>query len=590
MFKLLKYLGEYKKYAILTMLIVAIEAVCEVSMPFIMSLLIEKGIGTVDPNTKIVVQGDIKYVFIYGGAMIVIAFIALFTGMIAARFAVKASQGFAKNLREAEFNKIQDFSFANVDKFSTASLVTRLTTDVTYTAQAVQMSIRLMIRSPIMLVFATIMAILLNPSLSVVFIIAIPLLIVFIVTIMVLAFPHFKKMLKKYDDMNAIVQEDLIGARVVKAFVRKDFENNKFVTISGDVLKTQVKAERLMSMGSPLMQIVMYGCMIGVALLGGRQIIAGTMPYGQLTTYISYVAQILMSLMMISMFFINLVMSRASMVRINEVLSELPDINDDDASEGLQVLNGEIEFNNVNFSYSKSQDSLTLENVNLKIKSGETIGIIGGTGSSKTTFVQLIPRLYDVLTGEVVIAGHNVKSYKIRTLRDQVAMVLQKNVLFSGTIKENLRWGKEDATDEELIEACKKAQAHDFISSFPDGYDTKIEQGGTNVSGGQKQRLCIARALLKNPKIIILDDSTSAVDTATDSKIRAEFKKSLSELTTIIIAQRVSSIKEADRIIVLNNGAINGVGTHEELISSNEIYQEVYHSQTKGEQENATKK
>lgn len=585
--KLLKYLKEYKKYAILTILVVGLESICEVIMPYIMSLLLKYGIGEVNQVTGEAISGDPKWLFIYGSIILVIAIVSLFAGAFGAKFAVKASQGFAKNIRKAEFYKIQDYSFSNIDKFSTSSLVTRLTTDVTNTASAFQMMIRMMIRSPIMLVVATIMAIILNPGLSLTFAIAIPLLLVGVVILMLSAFPFFKKMLRKYDDLNASVQEDLIGIRVVKAYVREDFENEKFLKASESVRRTETIASRVMNLGNPYMQIIMYVSMLAILWIGGNKIIGQEMDWTLLTTFLSYVTQILISLVMISMFFINFVMAKASINRINEVLDEVPDINDDNADKDLKVETGSISFKNVSFSYVNSKDKLVLENIDFDIKSGETVGIIGGTGSSKSTLVQLIPRLYDVSEGEVIVSDHNVKEYTIEELRSEVAMVLQKNVLFSGTIKENLRWGNETASDEEIIEACKKAQADQFIQSFPDGYDTDLGQGGVNVSGGQKQRLCIARALLKNPKIIILDDSTSAVDTATDKSIRDAFKNDIPDVTKIIIAQRVSSVQDADKIIVMDNGKINGIGTHKQLLETNDIYRDVYMSQVKGDEDNA---
>ena len=585
--KLIKYLKEYKKYAILTILVVGLESICEVIMPYIMSLLLKYGIGEVNQVTGEAISGDPKWLFIYGSIILVIAIVSLFAGAFGAKFAVKASQGFAKNIRKAEFYKIQDYSFSNIDKFSTSSLVTRLTTDVTNTASAFQMMIRMMIRSPIMLVVATIMAIILNPGLSLTFAIAIPLLLVGVVILMLSAFPFFKKMLRKYDDLNASVQEDLIGIRVVKAYVREDFENEKFLKASESVRRTETIASRVMNLGNPYMQIIMYVSMLAILWIGGNKIIGQEMDWTLLTTFLSYVTQILISLVMISMFFINFVMAKASINRINEVLDEVPDINDDNANKDLKVETGSISFKNVSFSYVNSKDKLVLENIDFDIKSGETVGIIGGTGSSKSTLVQLIPRLYDVSEGEVIVSDHNVKEYTIEELRSEVAMVLQKNVLFSGTIKENLRWGNETASDEEIIEACKKAQADQFIQSFPDGYDTDLGQGGVNVSGGQKQRLCIARALLKNPKIIILDDSTSAVDTATDKSIRDAFKNDIPDVTKIIIAQRVSSVQDADKIIVMDNGKINGIGTHKQLLETNDIYRDVYMSQVKGDEDNA---
>ena len=582
---LLKYVGKYKIFAILTPVIVMIETVIEVLIPKCMSNLISQGIGYYDnANDNVFVPGQFKYVLIWGAAMVLMALISTFTGGLAAKFAVTASQGFAKNLRKTQFDAIQNYSFSNADKFQTSSLITRLTTDITHTASSFQMTIRMMFRAPIMMVFATIMAFTINKDLSIIYLIAIPILFVALILIMLNAYPSFKKMLGKFDVMNRDVQENLIGIRVVKSFVRENHEIDKFVDTSADVRKLQIAAERIVVLNGPIMNFCMYASLVFIAFIGGVNIIHGTngMQYSDLTAFISYTTQILFSLMMISMFLVNFILARASMQRIYDVLQEKPEISDENNDENLKLEDGSIVFKNVNFSYKNDLSSCVLSNINLEIKSGETIGIIGGTGSSKSTIVSLIPRLYEATEGEVIVGKHNVKEYKLKTLRDDVSMVLQKNVLFSGTIKENLRWGDKDATDEEIIEACKKACAHDFISSFPEGYDTNLGQGGVNVSGGQKQRLCIARALLKKPKIIILDDSTSAVDTATDSKIRDEFKKNLSDVTTIIIAQRISSVKEADRILVLDNGNVVGFDTHDKLIKDNDIYKEVYTSQMKG--------
>ncbi|MEG1181113.1 MAG: ABC transporter ATP-binding protein, partial [Oscillospiraceae bacterium] len=514
--------------------------------------------------------------------MLVLAFFSLIVGALSARYAAIASAGFAKNVRKAVFDKVQDFSFANVDKFSTASLVTRLTTDITNTQNSFMMMIRIMVRAPIMLVSATVMAVSINASLSTVYLFAIPVLALGIILLASRAFPLFNKMLMRFDGLNAIVQENLIAIRVVKAFVRKDYEDEKFKEAAEFVRDSQTKAEATLVFGMPMMQLIMYTCMIAVSWLGGKYIIGGTMMTGAFFSFVSYNTQILMSLMMVSAAFVMTVMSRSSIKRIVEVLDETLDIRDNEDALDLVVEDGSIEFDNVSFSYSKQHDNLTLSDVNLSIKSGETIGIIGGTGSAKTTLVQLIPRLYDVTSGSVRVGGHDVRDYKVATLRESVAMVLQKNVLFSGTIADNLRWGDEHADDEEIAAMCEIAQADSFVSSFPDGYETDLGQGGVNVSGGQKQRLCIARALLKKPKIIILDDSTSAVDTATDSKIRSGLKDGLHKTTTIIISQRVASVMDADRIIVLDEGKINAFGTHEELLAGNEIYREVYESQQKG--------
>ncbi|MEL7647867.1 MAG: ABC transporter ATP-binding protein [Sedimentibacter sp.] len=569
--KILPCLGEYKKYALLAPVTVIGEVILEVFIPFLMAKIIDVGIS----------NGDVGYIAKTGALMVFMALISLVFGALSGRFAAMASTGLAAGLRKKLFYKIQDFSFANMDKFSTASLITRLTTDVTNTQTAFMMIIRMLVRSPIMLVSATVMAVSINAKLSLVFLVAIPFLGTSIVLIIRRALPNFQKMLERYDSMNASVQENLVAIRVVKAFVRRDFENEKFEDAAAALRAAQLKAEKLIIMNMPIMMFTMYACTVLIVWFGGNFIIAGDMQTGELFSFISYISQILMSLMMISFAFVGIVMSRASVTRIVEVLDEELDIKNNEKGEP-QVEDGSIVFDNVSFSYSKNKDNLTLSNINLTINSGETVGIIGGTGSAKTTLVQLIPRLYDVLDGRILVGGHDVRDYRLDTLRNAVSMVLQKNVLFSGTIKDNLRWGNANATDEEIIEACKAAQAHSFISEMPEGYKTDLGQGGVNVSGGQKQRLCIARALLKNPSIIILDDSTSAVDTATDSSIRKAFKENLSSTTTIIIAQRISSVSEADKIIVLNDGQIDAVGTHEELLRTNSIYREVYESQQKG--------
>lgn len=571
--KLAGCIGEYKKYAILTPLTMVGEVLMEILIPFVMADMIDKGI---------LGAGGIGYIVKKGLLMISMAVISLMFGAFGGKFAAMAGMGFSKNLRKKLFDKVQDFSFFNVDRFSTPSLVTRLTTDVTNTQNAFMMLIRMAFRAPIMLVGATVMAVVINVELSSVFLIAVPLLGIALYFIMTNAHPRFEAMLKLYDRMNSDVQENLTGIRVVKAFVREEFEVNKFRTSADSVRKAQVFAEKLIILNGPLMQLSMYGCIIAVLWFGGDMVIDGRFEIGRLSSFINYITQILMSLMMISMIFIMLVISRASITRIMEVLEEEIDIKDTSLQKEPKVKDGSIEFKNVSFSYGKDRENLTLSNINLTIKSGETIGIIGGTGSAKTTLVQLIPRLYDVLEGEILVGGTNVKDYSLEILRNEVAMVLQKNVLFSGTIKENLLWGNEHATEEEITEACKSAQAHDFIMSFPKGYDTDLGQGGVNVSGGQKQRLCIARALLKRPKIVVLDDSTSAVDTATDSKIRQAFKEKLAGTTTIIIAQRISSVCAADRILVLEDGRIDAFGTPGELMNTNRIYREVYESQQKG--------
>ena len=572
--KLAGCLGEYKKYAILTPLIMIGEVIMEVLIPFVMAQIIDKGI-----------QGDGGTIFTIkmGILMIFMALISLCFGALGGTFAARAGMGFAKNIRKSLYEKIQDFSFSNIDKFSTASLVTRLTTDVTNTQNAFMMLIRMGVRAPFMLIGALIMSFTISKKLSMVFLIAVPVLAISMILISKTAYPRFKEMLKKYDNMNASVQENLVNIRVVKAFVREDFEKEKFNESADLVRKAQYAAEKMVILTMPIMQLVMYISIVAIIWIGGNMVVTDDFAIGQLSSIISYVTQILMSLMMLSMIFIMIIISRASMMRIVEILDEEIDIIDPKEQQNLTVKNGSIAFHNVSFSYANQKENLTLDHLNFEIKEGETIGIIGGTGSSKTTLVQLIPRLYDVLEGEVLVGGINVKEYSLHSLRQEVAMVLQKNLLFSGTIEDNLKWGNEEASLEEIQSACKKAQAHDFIMSFPDGYQTDLGQGGVNVSGGQKQRLCIARALLKQPKILILDDSTSAVDTATDAKIREALKTSLDSTTIIIIAQRITSIMEADRIIVLDDGKISGFGTHEELMSSNLIYKEVYDSQEKGD-------
>ena len=570
--KLLPCIGKYKLATILTPLTVICEVVLEIFIPLLMAKIIDVGIAS----------ADLGYITKMGLLMILMALVSLLFGALSGRFAAVAGMGFAKGVRKKLFDKVQDFSFANVDKFSTASLVTRLTTDVNNTQNAYMMTIRMLARAPFMLISATIMAISINARLAIIFYIAIPVLAAALYFIGTRAFPRFKAMLRRYDQMNADVQENLRGIRVVKAFVREDFENDKFKHAADEVRNSQIRAERILIFNMPIMQFVMYACMIAISWFGGNMIIAGSMQTGELMSFISYVSQILMSLMMITMVFVNIVMSRASVARIVEVLDEEIDIVDHNENNPLHPEDGTIVFDHVDFSYEKGSENLNLEQISFTIPSGKTVGIIGGTGSAKSTLVQLIPRLYDVQGGRVLVGGHDVRDYPLKVLRDEVAMVLQKNVLFSGTIKENLKWGNQNATDEEIIAACKAAQAHDFILSFPDGYETDLGQGGVNVSGGQKQRLCIARALLKKPKIIILDDSTSAVDTATDSKIRAAFREELADTTTLIIAQRISSVSDADLILVMDDGKIAAMGTHEELLKTSEIYREVYESQQKG--------
>lgn len=565
---------KYKINSILAPLTIIGEVIMEVLIPLIMAKIIDQGIATQNAN----------YVIKYGLIMIGCAILSLSCGVLSGRFAAVASLGFAKNLRRNLFNKVQDFSFANCDKFTTASLVTRLTTDVTNTQNTYMMIIRTCIRSPIMFISSIIMSFYINSKLALVFVVAIPLIAIPIALIATKAFPRFQVMMKKYDKLNISVQENLTGIRVVKAFVRENHENEKFAQTADDLRKAQIKAEKLVILNMPLMQIVMYLSIIAILWFGGNMIIGQTMQTGQLISFITYLMQILMSLMMISMIFVMLVMSKASITRILEVLDEKIDIANPqitDSTKDIAVKDGSVKFENVSFSYDKKESTQVLSNINLEFKSGQTIGIIGGTGSSKTTLVQLIPRFYDTLSGTIKVGGIDVKQYQLKTLRDSVAMVLQKNVLFTGTIKENLKWGNPNATDEQIIQACKSACADDFISSFPEGYETVLGQGGVNLSGGQKQRICIARALLKQPKILILDDSTSAVDTTTDASIRTALQNSLKDTTKIIIAQRINSVKDSDVIYVLDEGKISDFGTHEELLKNSVIYREVYESQQK---------
>ena len=569
---LLSCLGRYKKYALLAPSVILIEVFMEILMPWIMAKIIDVGIQ----------NGDVRYVTRMGLLMIAMALASLTAGVLAGRFAAVAGAGLSKGIRQKLFYKVQEFSFRNIEHFTTASLITRLTTDVNNTQMAFMMMIRTAVRAPMMLICATLMAVYINASLAKIFLVAVPVLGIALYFIGSRAYPRFQIMLTKYDQLNARVQENLSAIHLVKAFVREDHEKEVFRQAADQLRDTQLRAEKILLWNAPIMQLVMYSCMIAVAWFGGNLIIAGDMLTGELLSFISYISQILMSLMMISMIFIMLIMSRASARRICEVFDEPLDLTDAAVSDDPQLQDGSIEFRNVSFFYTEEAATPVLHDINLSIASGQTVGILGGTGSSKTTLVQLIPRLYDASSGEIFVGGRNVQDYKLHTLHENVAVVLQKNVLFSGTIKENLRWGNPNASEEELITACQAAQAHDFIMAFPQGYDTDLSQGGVNLSGGQKQRLCIARALLKHPKIIILDDSTSAVDTATDSRIRQSFRRDLADTTTIIIAQRVSSVQDADCIIVMENGTINAIGTHEELLKHNAIYQEVYDSQQKG--------
>lgn len=574
--KLLK--GLEKKYvfsSIMSPIAMIGEVVMEVIIPFIMAKIIDDGIGG---NGG---QGDLQFVIRYGLIMIGLACISMLSGVLGTVFSTYAAQGFAYNLRKRLFTKIQSFSFANIDKFSTASLVTRLTTDINMAQNVYRMLIHMCVRSPFMLIAGTIMAFRINARMALLFIIAIPIIAIGIMIISTIAHPRFEKMMKKFDGLNAAIQENLIGIRIVKAYVRGEYEEEKFRKAAGEVRDAQIKAEKVIIFSMPLMMLVMYISMIAVMWFGGKQVVAGTMLSGELISFFTYVTQVLSSLMMLGMVFVSIIMVKASNKRIIEVLDEVPDI-DNPENPVMTVADGSVEFDNVSFSYNKKADNCVLRDINLKIKSGQLVGIIGGTGSSKTTLVSLLPRLYDVYSGSVKIGGQDVRNYDISVLRDSVAMVLQKNILFSGTIKENLRWGNPDATEEELIKACQAADAHSFVSSFPDGYETMLGQGGVNVSGGQKQRLCIARALLKNPKILILDDSTSAVDTATEARIRTALRDIAPATTKIIIAQRISSVKDADLIFVLDDGALSGYGTHDELLAKNEIYREVYESQQQG--------
>ena len=530
-------------------------------------------------------NSDMGYIAKIGVLMLVISMLSLFCGALAAKYGANASAGFARNLRSAMFENIQEFSFENIDKFSTAGLVTRLTTDITNVQNAYQMILRMCVRAPLMLVFAMIMSVLINKTLSLVFLGAIIFLGTVLFFIMTNVHPKFMSVFKKYDDLNASVQENLTGIRTVKSAVREDFEINKFKKASLNVKNKFVDAEKILVLNAPVMQFTMYTCILLLSWLGAKMIVSDTMTTGQLMSLFTYATQILMSLMMISMVFVMITMAKSSADRIFEVLEEKSTITNP-KNPIKEVKDGSIVFENVDFSYAGDENKLNLQNVNLEIKSGETIGILGGTGSAKSTLVQLIPRLYDVTAGSIKVGGVDVRDYDTESLRNEVSMVLQKNVLFSGTIKENLRWGDKNATDEEIIDACKKSCADEFIETFPDGYDTYIEQGGTNVSGGQKQRLCIARALLKKPKILILDDSTSAVDTKTDAIIRDALKNDISSTTKIIIAQRISSIEDSDKIIVLDDGKIDAIGTHDELKANNSIYREVYESQMKGADDN----
>lgn len=568
---LTKYIGNYKRASILTPCCMVLEVLMEVLIPFVTAAIIDKGIEA----------GDMQKILLYGGLMVIMALFSLCFGVLGGKYGAEASAGFACNLREAMYENIQTFSFSNIDKFSTAGLITRMTTDVSNVQMAYQMILRIAVRSPMTLIISIVMCFVINVRLSCIFLVAAIVLGVALFLIVSVTMKLFKAVFEKYDELNASVQENVSAIRVVKAFVREEHENNKFIAAASNLYHMFVKAECMIILNNPIMMFVVYCCMIGLSWFGAQFIVAGDLTTGELTSLFSYVMSVLSSLMMLSMIFVMLTMSTASAKRIAEVLEEKADIVNPE-NPIMKIEDGSIVFDNVDFSYKHGSGEKTLKDINISIKSGETIGIIGGTGCGKSTLVNLISRLYDVDQGTVYVGGKDVRRYDLETLRNEVAVVLQKNVLFSGTILDNLRWGKEDATLEECMEVCKLACADEFIERMPDKYDTWIEQGGTNVSGGQKQRLCIARALLKSPKILILDDSTSAVDTATDAKIREAFAKTIPGTTKLIIAQRISSVQDADRILVMENGSIDGFGTHEELLAGNLIYQEIYETQTKG--------
>ena len=572
--KLLRSVREYKKQSFLTPVLVAAEVFVEVLIPLLMAKIIDVGI----------MNGDMAYIIKLGALLVLLAVVALFFGAKAGQLAAVASSGYAKNLRHDIFYKIQDFSFGNIDHFSTPGLVTRLTTDITNVQMAYMFTIRLLARAPIMIVMSLIMTVTISPAIAFMMLITIPVLGGLLIFIAKKAHPHFIKVFDEYDELNNVVQENVNAARVVKAYVREDHEVEKFGKISGIVFRLFTKAEKIVAWNSPTMQFTMYIVVLAMVLIGGESIISGDMLTGELTSVIVYALQILTSLMMVSFVFVMIMIAEASTERINEVLDEVPEM-EDKADAVTEVTNGDIEFEHVNFSYAGEGGNLSLKDVNLHIKSGQIVGIIGGTGSAKSTLVQLIPRLYDVTSGTVKVGGTDVRDYNLKALRDQVSVVLQKNVLFTGSIYENIRWGDETASDAEVERVCKLAQADGFIREFPNQYETMIVEGGNNVSGGQKQRLCIARALLKKPKILILDDSTSAVDTKTDALIRQAFREEIPDTTRIIIAQRVSSVEDADVIIVMDKGEISGIGTSEELLKTNAIYREVYESQMKGGQD-----
>lgn len=569
--KITQHVKQYKKASLLTPLFAALEVVMEVLIPFVMASIVDKGIE----------KGDMGAVLLYGGTMLLLAMCSLLFGVLAGKYAAAASAGLACNLRDAMYENIQRFSFSNIDKFSTAGLITRMTTDVTNLQNAYQMVIRIAVRAPFMLICSMCMCLFINARISLIFVVAIVFLAFFLMLVISLVTKVFDVVFKKYDDLNASVQENVTAIRVVKAFVREDFEKEKFNLAANNLYRLFVKAEGILAFNNPIMMTAIYGCVLALSWFGAKYVVLGNMTTGELTSMFSYIMGILMSLMMLSMIFVMLTMSLASARRIVEVLDEEPDLKNVEHPVE-EIPDGSIDFDHVFFSYKADSEKETLRDIDLHIRAGETIGVIGGTGCGKSSLVALISRLYDVTEGTVSVAGRDVKEYDMEALRDNVAVVLQKNVLFSGTILENLRWGNENATEEECREACQNACADEFIEQMPDKYNTYIEQGGTNVSGGQKQRLCIARALLKKPKILILDDSTSAVDTATDAKIRKAFAQEIPGTTKIIIAQRISSVQDADRIVVLEDGRIDGVGTHEELLETNAIYREIYDTQIKG--------
>lgn len=577
--KLFSSLREYKKSALISPIFIGIEVIFEMLIPTLMAMIIDNGLN--GNNGK----GDMNFIIVMGLITLGVAMLSLLSGIQASKYASYASAGFAKNLRKDLFSKIQSFSFTNIDKFSTAGLITRFTTDVNNIQNSFQLLIRGFVRAPLMMCVAIFMSFMINPGLSMIFVVAVLFLGTFLAFIIFKVHPIFTAAIRKYDDINASLQENINGIRVVKAYIREKYETGKFKKATENLKNMLLKGENIIIFVSPVMQLTVFSCILLLSWFGAKMIVVRELTTGELTSLFAYTTNILMSLLMLAMMLVNIVFSRASGDRIAMVLNEEPSIKNPE--NGItEVKDGSILFKNVDFSYSNNPEVLNLTKINLEIKSGETIGIIGGTGSAKSALVQLIPRLYDVLDGELLVGGVNVKDYDIKTLRDNVAMVLQKNVLFSGTIKDNLRWGNENATDEEMEHACKLAQADEFIQKFPKKYDTRIERGGANVSGGQRQRLCIARALLKSPKILILDDSTSAVDTKTDKLIREAFKNELPHITKIIIGQRISSIKDSDKILVLEDGVITAAGTHDELIKMSNVYREVYESQTEGSDNN----